>query len=287
MRLTSKERVDLTIAQKETDRYPRGELLIEEAFLNRFYPQMTKAPWREKMIVFSQQASLDIVTIPCHPQKGKGWIRELNWWAEKSDLFVMALIDGLFWHPEDSLSFQKFILGLAYHDEAVDAFIRRKKENALGLARRCLEAGAHGCIIGDDLAYDNRLFVSIESLDKVIFPGLGEISETIKREKGVAFFHSCGKVTDLLDSIISLGFDGFHGFSPAAGNDLFNACSKIDNRMAIMGGLDMDGRNIEAIQSFKERIAVFPVLMRGFILSSAGGLSLNTPPENVRMLYEI
>ena len=136
MRLTSKERVELTVAHKETDRYPRGELLIEEAFLNRIYPQMTKAPWREKMVVFSQQAGLDLVTIPCHPQKGEGWIRELNWWAEESDLFVMALIDGLFWHPEDPLSFQEFILGLAYHDEETYVLIRRKKESTMGLVRR-------------------------------------------------------------------------------------------------------------------------------------------------------
>jgi uroporphyrinogen decarboxylase len=248
---------------------------------------MTKAPWREKMVVFSQQAGLDLVTIPCHPQKGEGWIRELNWWAEESDLFVMALIDGLFWHPEDPLSFQEFILGLAYHDEETYVLIRRKKESTMGLVRRCLEAGAHGCIIGDDLAYDKRPFVSVKSLEKSIFPGLGEISETIKSEKGVAFFHSCGKVTDLLDSIISLGFDGFHGFSPAAGNDLFNAYSKIDNRMVIMGGLDLDDQNIKAIQIFKERIAISPNLMRDYILASAAGLSLNTPLENVRILYEV
>lgn len=89
-----------------------------------------------------------------------------------------------------------------------------------------------------------------------------------------------------MGSIISLGFDGFHGFSPATGNDLFKAYSKIDNRMVIMGGIDMDDRNMEAIQIFKEKITVSPNLMPGYIFASAAGLSSNTPFENVRMLYD-
>lgn len=206
MRLISKERVELTVAHRETDRFPRGELLIEEAFLNGIFPQMVKAPWREKMVVFTQQAGLDLVTIPCHPQKGERWIRELSWWAKESDLFVMALIDGLFWHPGDPLSFQKFILGIAYHDEETDALIRRKKKNAMDLARRCIDTGAHGCIIGDDLAYDKRLFVSIEALEKSIFPGLGEIAETIKSEKGGRFFSQLWKGDRLI------GFNHIFGF---------------------------------------------------------------------------
>jgi len=69
----------LTIAHKRTDRFPRRELIVEDAFLNHLYPQEVKATWREKLVVFTQQAGLDIVTIPCRPQDGDAWIGKLNW----------------------------------------------------------------------------------------------------------------------------------------------------------------------------------------------------------------
>ena len=43
----------------------------------------------------------------------------------------------------------------------------------------------------------------------------------------------------------------------------------------------------EAVQIFKERIAVSSHLMSGYILSSAAGLSLHTAIDNFNMFYEI
>jgi len=65
----------------------------------------------------------------------------------------MALIDGVFWHPGDLLPFQEFLLGLARTNEETDSLINRKKETAITTVHRCLDAGAHGWPIGDDIAY--------------------------------------------------------------------------------------------------------------------------------------
>jgi len=285
MVLAPRERIRLTIAHQETDRVPCGELLVEEAFLDRLYPDMAGASWREKMIALSHQAGFDLVTIQCHPQTVEDAFKEISWWAKESDLFVMALVDGMFWHSSDPWPFEKFLSALIKGAKQIRALISQKKEKAMDLTRHCLEVGAHGCVIGDDIAFDRGLFASLTHLEKWIFPGLSAIAESIKRNKGVAFFHSCGKVKPLLDSIISLGFDGFHGLSPSSGNDFSEAYSKARGRMTLMGGFDLDGQTPLEIQLLKEHILTRSNLKKNYILGTSAGLSRNTPLQNFRIIY--
>ena len=285
MTLSSQERVRMAVRHQEPDRLPRGELLVEEGFLDRFYPEKWEAPWREKMRCLAEEAGLDLVTISLGLQAGETELREIGWWIRETDRFVTVLLDGLFWHPEDPLSFEEFLLGMRRQGEAFRSLMERKRTRTLNWIERCLEAGAHGCIIGDDIAYNKGPFVSPEDLETWIFPGLREMAATIKGNDGIAVFHSCGNLTGLFDMILSLGFDVLHGLAPSAGNDSLEAGRKAQGRMTLMGAFDIEGCEPQEIEDLKKETLPSLSVSGGYILGSASGLSQQTPLDSFRALY--
>jgi hypothetical protein len=93
----------MAVNHQETDRLPRGEILVEEAFLDQYYPETTHVSYIEKMRHLAEESSIDIVTVTIDSKGRDKGLRELSKWAVDSPYFVMALVDGLFWREEDPL----------------------------------------------------------------------------------------------------------------------------------------------------------------------------------------
>ncbi len=278
----------MAISHQETDRLPRGELLVEEAFLDRLYPERADASFTEKMRHLAEKVGLDLVTVRIiDGEEGDEGLQQLGKWAIETPYFVMALVDGLFWKPEDPLSFQEFILGIYQGKARFRELIQIKKKRALRLIQRCLDEGAHGIIIGDDLAYNRGSFVSPEDLQKWVFPGLQEMVEAIKTGNGIAFLHSCGNLTGIVDLILSSGFDGLHGLAPSAGNDPLAIRQRIKKGLALMGIFEVDRLQPRQLEAMKEKIIHTLADGGGYILGSAEGLSMNTPLDSFRALYSL
>jgi uroporphyrinogen decarboxylase len=282
-----RERVLKAVEHREIDRVPRGELLVEEGFLDRIYPNESHATWREKMGRLVEETGLDLVTLRFGPEAGERELEGLDWWVAQSDRFVAVLLDGLFWQPTDSVPFASYLLGMKNEDRSFRSLLEQKQEQATKWIEECLAHGAHGCLIGDDIAYDRGPFASPEDLEKWIFPRLRELAQMIKERGGIALLHSCGNLGSIFDQILSLGFHGLHGLAPSAGNDLVAAHGKAEGRMALLGGVDVDGRQPDEIATFKaEKLAALGT-GGGYIMGSSSGLSAQTPLDSFRALYDL
>jgi uroporphyrinogen decarboxylase len=258
---------------------------VEEAFLDRLYPEKSETPYSEKLRHFIEEMDIDLVTLTVDFENYDVGLRELDKWASETTRFIMALVDGLFWRQEDPLTFEKFILGIFSGEDHVRELIRQKKKRCRHLIQRCLESGAHGVIIGDDLAYNQGPFISPNDLAKWVFPGLREMVEIIRKGNGVAFLHSCGNLTGIMDQILKAGFDGVHGLAPSAGNDPLTLKQITQNRLALMGVFEVDRLGPHDIHAMKEKILGPLTDGGGYILGSSEGLSVYTPIDSFRALY--
>jgi uroporphyrinogen decarboxylase len=283
--LTPKERVFETLCHQQTDRFPCGELLVEEAFLDRLYPEKSGTPYDEKLRTFIEEMDIDVVTLAVDAENCDAGLKALHKWSNETTRFIMALVDGLFWRQEDPLTFEKFLIGLIGGGDDVRELIRQKKKRCQRLIQRCLENGAHGVMIGDDLAYNKGPFLSPDDLAKWIFPGLREMVDGIKKGGGVAFLHSCGNLMGIIDQILAAGFDGVHGLALSAGNDLLSLKQMTQKRLALMGGFEVDRLGPQDIETLKEEILGPLTDGGGYILGSSEGLSIYTPIDSFRALY--
>lgn len=285
MSISPRDRVRAALEHRDLDRVPRGELLVEEGFLDKVYPEMTGCPWRDKMRRMAADSDLDLVTIGFSVEECEEKLKEITWWSGETGFFTVVLLDGVFWHPKDPLSFENFLLGLHRDRKGLKALIESKRTTGLYWVDRCLDSGADGCIIADDIAYNRGPFVSLSDLKTWFFPGLQEIAEAIKAKGGAAFLHSCGNLTSLIDPLCSLGFDGIHGLSRDAGNDLLEMKREIQGRMTLFGGFDIDNHEPREIRSQRETVLSGLSKGGGYILGSSAGLSKATPLDSFSALY--
>jgi uroporphyrinogen decarboxylase len=275
----------MAINHEKPDRVPRGEFYVEEAFLNRFLPQYAKASYGEKMRLLIEELRLDLLTIRVDDQKEEEGLREIERWVSQTDYFVIALVDGLFWTPKDDLSFEEFLVRVCRGDDGIRHMIQTKKRKVKQLVQRCLSQGADGCMIGDDLAFNGGPFLSPRELRKTIFPGLQEIAEAVRGNKGIAFLHSCGNLTELIAPILAVGFKGLHGLAPSAGNDPLSIRERTRGKLTLMGIFEADRVEPQELDRCRKEILPLFVTEGGYILGSAAGLSMNTPLDSLGALY--
>lgn len=277
----------MAVSHEKTDRVPRGEFYVEDAFLNRFLPQYAKASYGEKLRLFLEELCLDLVTIPVDDQETKGGLREIGKWASQTDYFVMALVDGLFWRPKDDLPFEEFLVRIFKRDPGIREVIRMKKERVKKLVKQCLSQGADGCMIGDDLAFNGGPFLPPKELRSTFLPELQEIAEAVRDNGGIAFLHSCGNLTELISAISDAGFSGLHGLAPSAGNDLLSIRQQTKGKLCLMGVFQVDCLDSSELEASKKKILPLLDSGGGYVLGSSEGLSKNTPLNSVRTLYEL
>jgi uroporphyrinogen decarboxylase len=237
-----------------------------------------------KMVI--RDLSLDLVAVLVRGDGDAQGLEDLGRLVEETSCVIMALVDGLFWNSKDKISFRDFIVGLYRGNERVIELIQLKKRKTLDLIRAALDQGAHGVIIGDDLAHDRGPFVSPDDIRRWIIPGHQEIVDTVRGRHGKAFLHSCGNLTRILDMILSAGFDGLHGLALSAENDPVKIKEICRGKMALMGVFEVGRMKPQEIRKLKQELLPCLKTGGGYIIGSSEGLFLNVPLDALYALYE-
>jgi uroporphyrinogen decarboxylase len=216
--------------------------------------------------------------------------QEMAEWADGTDFFVFALLDGIFQGLGSLFSFPQFLMGTVTEAHILSELAGRYGEFLLALAKRCLAAGAHGIMIGDDLAYKRGLLVSLQTLEQVFFPVYGKLLKELKPFGKPVFLHCDGNIQFLLPAIKNLGFDGIHSLEPAAGMELGRIKKEVGGQLCLMGNMDpallVQGKPGEVREQVQRVLKEAAAERGGFILSTASGmLTDDMPPENILAMY--
>lgn len=156
---------------------------------------------------------------------------------------------------------------------------------------KCIEAGAHAVMIGDDLAYQKGTYLSPEQMRRLSFPVLQEQVERLKELDIPVFFHSDGNLNDVMDDLLAMEFDGLQGLEPGAGMDLAAVKEKSGGRICLMGNIDLSCLHPEAEE--KEIEDAVETTFRAapkpghYIFGTSGGLHKDLPVEKVKTMYSI
>ena len=95
-------------------------------------------------------------------------------------------------------------------------------------------------IVNDDWGYKTQTMLSPEMLRQYVFPWQKKIAEAIHKNGKYAILHSCGDIFDVMEDIIyDMKFDAKHSFEDII-VPVEEAYKKWSDKIAIMGGIDMD-----------------------------------------------
>lgn len=145
-------------------------------------------------------------------------------------------------------------------------------------------SGFRAIAVTDDIAGNKGLLFSFNDFMKLVRPIYKQIAEIIKENNLYAFFHSDGNITEIIPSLIEVGYDCVHPVDAQSGLSLYSLENNFGRQMTFMGHIDLLSWNEDRIVQEIGR-AEKEFKNGGLILGSAGGLSMETGEDKLRVLY--
>jgi uroporphyrinogen decarboxylase len=139
------------------------------------------------------------------------------------------------------------------------------------------------CVVNDDWGFKTQTMFPPEMMEEYVFPYTRKIVEVIHANGKPAILHSCGNVKDIMDVIIDdLKLDGKHSFEDGI-YPVEDALDWWSDRIAIMGGLDVDflaRKTPEEIYKRSLRLLEKTSGTGGFALGSGNSIPDYVPVDN-------
>lgn len=148
----------------------------------------------------------------------------------------------------------------------------------------CSKFDTVGALIGnDDWGFQSQTLISPDDLREFIFPYHKRIVDVIHSSGKPAILHSCGNLGAVWEDIIEvMRYDGKHSYEDKI-LPVEEAYAKYSDRIAIMGGIDMDflcRSTPEAITERCRRMIKSSVGCRSYALGSGNSIPEYVPYDN-------
>jgi len=238
------DRVERTIKGRPVDRIPVGEILVDPHVCMEALGRSTFS--FQTAMEFWKLAGMDLVVL--HPANDcAGGAPEFSYgedlkniarWRREVGCFVFALVEGGFTRAMHELGWKVFMEGVFRKPSAVRQAISERSLEEMGKGLDCLQRGAQGIIVADDIAYQKSTYLSPSDMRELYFPCLERQVEELRSREVPVFFHSDGNINAVLEDLFKSGINGLHGLEPAAGMDLENLKESFGRHICLMGNVD-------------------------------------------------
>jgi uroporphyrinogen decarboxylase len=204
--------------------------------------------------------------------------------------FVTPGPGGVLENAIDLVGFERLCY-MIYEDESLaEAVFDAIGSRLLQFYRNCASAESVGAlIINDDWGFKTQTIFDPENMRRFIFPWHKKIVEAIHQQGKPAILHSCGNIYRMLDEIIDdLAYDAKHSFEDVI-LPVEEAYLQWGDRIAILGGIDMDF----LVRSTPEKIAgrARQLLQltgsKGYALGSGNSIPEFIPVENYLAMISV
>lgn len=145
------------------------------------------------------------------------------------------------------------------------------------------------CMVNDDWGFKTQTMLSPADMRRYVFPWHKKIVELIHQAGRPALLHSCGNLTYVWDDIIDdIGYDGKHSWEDAI-LPVEEAYATYGERIAILGGLDMDFLCRESPDAIAGRCRGLLDLSRekgGYALGTGNSIAPYIPRASFRAIVD-
>lgn len=265
---------------------PKGEICIRPGFIEKFLGRPYQGLADKKETVTALGLDLVVVTAGLKPEPA---IREIEWWRQRTDLYILALVTGPFRGGLDRIPFEQYCRLTLKAPQEVLELSRRAARDLVRRAKSCVRAGADGVIIADDLACNHHTLLSPPVLRKIIFPFLQQSLKSIRQTGAPVFFHSDGNINPVLADLAAMGFAGIHSLQPSAGMRMAEIKKQYGREMTLWGNIEFAAyprKTAQELSTLAVKIVADTAAGGGFIFGSSTGLADDTPVAAVVGVYE-
>ena len=200
----------------------------------------------------------------------------------------MKIIGGASGGPFEHASFLMGLepLSMAMYDDPifVTRFFDRIGTTLVEIAKRLVKIDKIGIYrFGDDLGYKTATMLSPAQLRKYVFPWSKKVVEVVHQAGKPFLLHSCGQLEKIMDDLIDdVKIDAKHSFEDVI-MPVTEAKRRWGDRVAIMGGIDVDflcRHSPAEIMERTKRVMEFCSRGGGYAIGTGNTVANYIPVEN-------
>jgi uroporphyrinogen decarboxylase len=194
---------------------------------------------------------------------------------------------GPFGLTMESMGFEGFFYALYDDRDLVKEVIHRRTDWFIEVSRHAERLGADFVVMGDDVAYKGKTFVSPADFEELAIPHYRRIVEALSIP---LLWHSDGFIEPLIDLAVAAGIRGLHALEPPAGNDLGRIKARYGDRLVLLGNVDcvevLTGTDLDRVRSEVDRCMAQAKAGGGFMLAESNSLHGACTVEAVKEMYD-
>jgi uroporphyrinogen decarboxylase len=183
------------------------------------------------------------------------------------------------------MGMDNFLKSFFTHPKEMKQLLHRIADFNIGIFERYLELGIDGVNFSEDLGHQGGLMISPRFFRDFFVPEHRRCFEPLVKERKIVDFHSCGRVQDIVEDLISVGVTVLNPVQARA-NDLVLMKQKCMGKMALKGGIDSHLLMLGPVAKIEEEVErVMAVLSPGGGYIVGPDQSMPFPPENIESLW--
>ncbi len=306
--VTSIQRVNQVLSRSQAAQIARGELVVDLQFARELLT------WKGEGSNFGEFDDTDLLIECCRVLKLDLVCLQSDQVVDEhlkldigleniqrfrdADLFVFWIVNGAFQSAVHRHGLMDIFSMISKSPDELAADFKSTSEQIMASMDQGVDAGAHGIILADDIAYNQSTYMSPGFIEKYLQPAWRVQTAKANELGAPIFFHSDGNLNQVLPNIIDAGFDGLQCIEPAAGMDIVEISTQYGESLGLMGGIDpallIHNKTLYDIETARNNLhqAVTTVLeselsKSGFILGSCSGLYEGMSPELVYSMYQL
>ena len=277
--MAGRDRVWTALRGGISDRPPKGEILLERAWLTN--NQLTDA------VAAVDCLQADKVVLPIATTLSS--LTQLREMATRN-VFMFSCLHGPVTFFSESLGWHEFSRLMIKKPLEVKTMMIQYLQSSVQSILADLDNGCEGVVVFDDLAGDKGLLINPNFLKEFYFPAMRLTLEQLDYKNVPAIFHSDGNILSIIPLVKAAGFWGIQGLQPGImGSGPESLAMQELKDWVFWGNFDFEGQGrlkntLEITQEVNELLckwADFP----GFIFGSSGGLYKGLSLAEVKAAY--
>lgn len=185
----------------------------------------------------------------------------------------------------------QLMMDMLVEKDYVHALMDKVMQFPLRAGLNYIELGADMVWLGDDVAMQTGMMMSVENWREFLKPRYAKIIDAFKeaRPSIKVAYHSCGNCIDILDDMVEIGLDVLNPIQPLA-LDPLEVKKRYHGRLAMFGGVDvqnlMPRGTVEEIKAEVKRLREHCGKGGGYIVAPAHHVQADTSNQNIHAFYE-